>query len=70
MFFIFTIDKEGKLIKYEIKVTSAKKYNKIENVDLTKLMAEDFEFIPASVNGNNVASILVFEELLHVKHRM
>ncbi len=65
LYFIFTLDKDGKLVKYETKVASLN-YNKVEEVNLRKLKPEDFEFSPAKVNGKNVACVMVFKGSLGV----
>ncbi|TCC89312.1 hypothetical protein EZ428_16590 [Pedobacter frigiditerrae] len=65
LYFIFTLDKDGKLIKYETKVASLN-FNKVEAVNLKKLKPEDFDFSPARVNGKNVASVMIFESTLGV----
>ncbi|WP_379089852.1 hypothetical protein [Pedobacter sp. UC225_65] len=58
--FIFNIDRNGRLVKYEIKVGN-NKINKLQQVDLKKLKPEDFEFTAAKLNGRNVESTLIFE---------
>jgi hypothetical protein len=68
LYFIFNIDKFGKLINYRTKVASIN-FNKIEEGNLKKLRTEDFEFTPARVNGKNVASILILEASLGVNLR-
>lgn len=65
LYFIFSIDKDGRLVKYETKVASLN-YNKIEEVNLKKLKPEDFEFTPAKVNGKNIPSVLIYKGTLGV----
>lgn len=64
-FFIFSIDEDGRLVKYETKVASLN-FNKVEEVNLKKLKPEDFEFTPARVNGKNVPSVLIYKGSLGV----
>lgn len=63
LYYIFTLNNEGRLIKYETKIASDN-YNKIEEIDLKRLRPEDFDFSPAIVNGKNVASTMVIESKL------
>lgn len=65
LYFIFSIDKDGRLVKYETKVASLN-FNKVEEVNLKKLKPEDFEFTPAKVNGKNVPSVLIYQGILDV----
>lgn len=61
--YLFTIDKDGKLIKFEIK-TAALNYSKAEEIDLEKLKSEDFDFSPAKVNGKNVKCVIILSGIL------
>ncbi|MES2447248.1 MAG: hypothetical protein V4546_08700 [Bacteroidota bacterium] len=69
LYFIFTIDADGRLVKYETQVISSN-FNKVEEVNLKKLKPDDFEFTPARVNGKYVTSKLIFENklLLNLKN--
>jgi hypothetical protein len=63
LLFVFTLDENGRLIKFETKI-AASNYNKIEEISLKRLEAEDFEFSPAKVNGKNVACTMVCEGVM------
>lgn len=65
LFFIFTLNDTGKLIKFETKVASSV-YNRIDVINLDKLRIEDFEFSPAMQNGKPVPSTLVWETKLTI----
>lgn len=65
LYFIFSINKDGRLVKYETKVASLN-FNKVEEVNLKKLKPEDFEFTPAKVNGKNVPSVLIYQGILDI----
>lgn len=58
LYYIFTIDEKGQLVKYETKIASLN-YNKVEEINLKRLKPEDLEFSPAMVNGKNVSSTMV-----------
>ncbi|RZJ76885.1 MAG: hypothetical protein EOO45_00560 [Flavobacterium sp.] len=70
LYYVFTLNNEGRLIKYETKIASDN-YNKIDEIDLKRLRPEDFDFSPAVVNGKNVASTMVIESklLANIKRR-
>ena len=59
----FTLNKEGKLIKFEIQTASAN-HNKVQVIDLKKLRPEDLEFSPAKRNGENTDCVMVLEARL------
>ncbi|WP_152969644.1 hypothetical protein [Pedobacter sp. Hv1] len=63
--FIFNIDSNGKLVKYQIRVGN-NNFNKLQEVDLKKLNPEDLEFTAARLNGRNVGSTLIFETKLTI----
>nr|WP_199157529.1 hypothetical protein [Pedobacter sp. ASV2] len=65
IFLIFYIDEHGKLTKYETE-TGGGELKKKYSIDLKELQAEDFEFVPAYVNGKSVASRLIFKSRLTV----
>lgn len=60
VFLIFHIDANGKLLKYEA-VTGGDGYKKTKNMDLKDLKPEDFDFVPAYLNGKAVSSRLIFK---------
>jgi len=66
VFLIFHIDKHGKLIKYETE-TGGGSIKRTEEIPLSKMRPEDFDFVPAYLNGKPVASRLIFEGKLTVK---
>ena len=57
--YIFSLDENGTLLKYEIKVESAM-YNNAETIKLSRLRPEDFLFTPAKRNGKYVKSKLIY----------
>lgn len=60
VFLIFHIDENGKLTKYETQ-TGGGEFKKKEIIDLKALKPEDFEFVPAYLNGKPVSSRLIFK---------
>lgn len=65
LFYIFHLDDNGRLIKYEIRIVSAGN-EKIDIINLNRLREEDFEFSPAIVNGRRVASKIIYESKITV----
>lgn len=66
IFLIFHIDANGKLIKYESEVGGGE-YKKKQDLELKDFKEEDFEFVPAYLNGKAVPSRLIFKGDLSVK---
>jgi hypothetical protein len=64
-YLIFHINEKGILTKYETKVTSSV-YNKTSEIKLKNLREEDFDFMPAIVNGKPVASKIIYESKITV----
>ncbi len=60
LFFVFTVNENGELVKYETKIASSN-YNKVDEIPLKKLRPEDLAFSPAKVNGKNIGCTLVYE---------
>lgn len=67
LYFIFSIDTEGKLTKHQVKFEN-ENYSNIQEIDLKKFKPQDFEFTPAKLNGKNVPSLLIYEGKFNV-HR-
>jgi hypothetical protein len=65
LFYIFHLDDNGRLIKYETRIVSAGN-EKIDIINLNRLREEDFEFSPAIVNGRRVASKIIYESKITV----
>jgi len=62
---IFHIDEHGKLIKYQAE-TGEGELKRTEEISLSKFRPEDFDFVPAYLNGKPVASRLIFQSKLTV----
>ena len=65
MEYVFTISETGKLEGFSIDYSSTF-YNAENNQSVKNLPAEAYEFIPASINGKNVKSKLVYQVILNI----
>lgn len=66
--YIFSLDENGKLIKYETEITSTS-YHNLEEISLKRLEPEDFDFSPAQLNGNKVSSKIQINSFVRVGKR-
>lgn len=60
LLFIFQLNREGQLIKYETRFVNAYLDHSYE-VNLKKLKPEDLAFTPAKLNGENIKSTLIYQ---------